>query len=99
MAGTIFNMIFADMLGRKKTIFIGAVVSAIGSALQGGAVAMSMLMIGRFIGGVAVGILTRYVSSPSLRHKLTVPVQFPCSLLSLHLLSTEVSSPVYYNGS
>ena len=55
--GTIFNMIFAHMLGRKKTIFVGAVTSVVGSALQAGAVAMSMLMIGRFIGGMAVGML------------------------------------------
>lgn len=66
MAGTIFNMIFADRLGRKKTIFLGALISAIGSALQGGAVTMSMLLIGRFIGGMAVGILTRYASSLSV---------------------------------
>lgn len=59
MAGTVFNMIFADRLGRKKTIFLGALISAIGSALQGGAVAMSMLLVGRFVGGMAVGILTR----------------------------------------
>ena len=51
-------MIFAHSLGRKKTIFFGALVSAIGSALQAGAATMSMLLVGRFIGGCAVGILT-----------------------------------------
>jgi MFS family permease len=57
-AGTIFNMAFANTLGRKKTIFLGSAVSVMGSALQAGAAAMSMLIIGRFIGGFAVGILT-----------------------------------------
>lgn len=56
--GTIFNMLFAHSLGRKKTIFLGACVSFLGSALQAGAVAMSMLIVGRFVGGMAVGMLT-----------------------------------------
>ncbi|KAK8052602.1 hexose carrier protein [Apiospora rasikravindrae] len=43
--GTIFNMLFANRLGRRKTIFAGAVN-------------MTMLIIGRFVGGVAVGQLT-----------------------------------------
>ncbi|KAF7591676.1 hypothetical protein BBP40_001254 [Aspergillus hancockii] len=56
--GTIFNMLFADYLGRRKTIFIGAVISCFGSSLQAGAVNMAMLIVGRFVGGVAVGQLT-----------------------------------------
>ncbi|KAK8043255.1 general substrate transporter [Apiospora phragmitis] len=56
--GTIFNMLFANALGRRKTIFIGALVSVLGSSLQAGAVNMTMLIVGRFIGGVAVGQLT-----------------------------------------
>jgi MFS family permease len=58
IAGTIFNMLFADMLGRRWTIFVGAVISVLGSSLQAGAVNMAMLIVGRFIGGVAVGQLT-----------------------------------------
>ena len=56
--GTIWNMLFADKLGRKQTIFWGSVVSCIGCALQAGAVKMSMLIIGRFIAGAAIGMLT-----------------------------------------
>ncbi|KAK9335789.1 hypothetical protein LIPSTDRAFT_204767 [Lipomyces starkeyi NRRL Y-11557] len=56
--GTIINMFFGDRLGRKRTVFVGACISTVGSALQAGAAAMSMLIIGRFIGGVAVGMLT-----------------------------------------
>ncbi|RAR01951.1 general substrate transporter [Stemphylium lycopersici] len=58
IAGTVFNMLFADILGRRWTIFVGAVVSIFGSSLQAGAVNMAMLIVGRFIGGVAVGQLT-----------------------------------------
>ncbi|KAF2125668.1 general substrate transporter [Dothidotthia symphoricarpi CBS 119687] len=58
IAGTIFNMLFANMLGRRMTILIGAMVSVLGSSLQAGAANMAMLIVGRFIGGVAVGQLT-----------------------------------------
>ncbi|KAK4494249.1 hypothetical protein PRZ48_014547 [Zasmidium cellare] len=58
MLGTIINMLFADKLGRKYTIAVGSAISLLGGALQGGAVAMSMLMIGRFVAGMAVGMLT-----------------------------------------
>ncbi|KAL3456386.1 general substrate transporter [Aspergillus heterothallicus] len=56
--GTIINMIGADWAGRRKTVFAGSVVSVLGCALQAGAVNMTMLIIGRFIAGVAVGMLT-----------------------------------------
>jgi len=56
--GTIINMVFADKLGRKRTILLGSLVSLLGSALQSGSTSIVMLIVGRFIGGVAVGILT-----------------------------------------
>jgi MFS family permease len=61
IAGTIVNLLAGDRLGRKKAIFAGACVSVLGSALQGGATKMSMLMIGRFIAGMAVGMLTSVI--------------------------------------
>lgn len=61
IAGTIVNLLIGDRLGRKKAIFAGACVSVVGSALQGGAAAMSMLMVGRFIAGMAVGMLTSVI--------------------------------------
>ncbi|KAH6949407.1 general substrate transporter [Ilyonectria sp. MPI-CAGE-AT-0026] len=48
----------ADLLGRKRTIFAGSVISLLGSALQAGSTSMAMLIVGRFIGGMAVGMLT-----------------------------------------
>ncbi|KAL4862994.1 hypothetical protein BDV12DRAFT_206854 [Aspergillus spectabilis] len=56
--GTMINMVGADWLGRKKTVLAGAIVSVLGCALQAGAGNMEMLIIGRFIAGVAVGMLT-----------------------------------------
>lgn len=59
------------MIGRKKTIFLGALVSLFGSALQAGAVSMGMLIAGRFFGGMAVGILTSTI--PMYASELSMP--------------------------
>ncbi|THX04338.1 general substrate transporter [Aureobasidium pullulans] len=56
--GTIINMVIADRLGRKRTIAAGSIVSLIGCVLQAAAVNMAMLMVGRFVAGAAVGMLT-----------------------------------------
>ncbi|KAK2039192.1 general substrate transporter [Colletotrichum somersetense] len=56
--GTILNMICSDRLGRRNTVFLGALVSVAGSALQAGASSLASLVAGRFVGGVAVGVLT-----------------------------------------
>lgn len=58
IAGTIVTFFLADNLGRKKTIALGSLIATLGCALQAGAVSMVMLIIGRFIAGVSVGILT-----------------------------------------
>jgi MFS family permease len=71
IAGTVFNMLFADMLGRRWTIIIGSLVSVLGSYLQAGAANMAMLIVGRFIGGVAVGQLTSAI--PMYAGELSVP--------------------------
>lgn len=56
--GTIVNMLFSDWLGRRNTVFLGSIISGLGSALQAGSRNLLTLIIGRFIGGAAVGILT-----------------------------------------
>lgn len=48
MLGTIINMVFADRLGRKRTIAAGSIVSLLGCVLQAAAVNMAMLMAGRW---------------------------------------------------
>lgn len=47
-----------DSLGRKKTIFVGGLISTLGCSLQAGATSIGMLIAGRAIAGIAVGILT-----------------------------------------
>ena len=69
--GTIFNMFFAHAMGRRWTVFVGSIVSVIGGSLQAGAVNMTMLIIGRFIGGVSVGQLTATI--PMYASELSEP--------------------------
>jgi MFS family permease len=51
----------ADILGRKKSVFVGGCISVLGCALQGGAVNVAMLISGRFIAGISVGLLSALV--------------------------------------
>lgn len=69
--GTMINMVFADRMGRKMTIFAGGLVSLLGTALQGGSTTMPMLIVGRFIGGMAVGMLTSTI--PMYASELSMP--------------------------
>jgi MFS family permease len=50
-----------DLLGRRKTIFYGAVVFIIGGACQTFATGMPMMMLGRIIAGLGVGALSTIV--------------------------------------
>lgn len=52
----------ADWLGRRKAIFIGAVISVIGGALQAGSVNIVEYIVMRFITGLGIGM-----SIPRLR--------------------------------
>ena len=48
----------ADPFGRRMAIFIGSIFAALGGALQGGANNVAMMIVGRLIAGVAIGILS-----------------------------------------
>lgn len=50
-----------DLLGRRKTIFYGAMVFVIGGATQTFATGMPMMMLGRIIAGLGVGALSTIV--------------------------------------
>jgi MFS family permease len=58
-------------MGRKRTVFSGALVSLIGSIIQAASVNMPMLIVGRFIGGVAVGMLTSTI--PMYASEISMP--------------------------
>ncbi|KAF2272025.1 general substrate transporter [Westerdykella ornata] len=72
-----------DLLGRKWTIMIGALVFCLGGALQTGAQALSYLYSGRAIAGLGVGVLCMIVplyqaelAHPSIRGRITALQQF-----------------------
>ncbi|RAK80881.1 sugar transporter [Aspergillus fijiensis CBS 313.89] len=50
-----------DILGRRRTIFVGALVALIGQALECTAFALSQFVVGRVILGVGVGMLSATV--------------------------------------
>ncbi|OCT46895.1 hypothetical protein CLCR_02563 [Cladophialophora carrionii] len=86
IAGTLFNMVFADMLGRKRVVLIAALIAVLGCALQAGAVKVAMLIVGRFVAGIGVGMLTATVplyaselSEPSWRGTLSGLLQWMIS--------------------
>jgi MFS family permease len=57
----IFSMV-SDMLGRKRSILVGGTLFGIGGLLQAAAGSYIVLMIGRFVSGLAIGTvsLVRY---------------------------------------
>ncbi|KAK4132880.1 hypothetical protein BT67DRAFT_463248 [Trichocladium antarcticum] len=66
-----------DIIGRRKTIFYGSCIFFVGGAMQTFALNMAMMMLGRFLAGLGVGMLSTIVpvyqseiSPPDNRGKL-----------------------------
>jgi len=85
--GCFFGMIpvayLADLFGRRKTIQCGAAIYILGGVLQTGAKNMEMMLAGRFLGGVGVGIMSDLaplyqaeIAHPSIRGRLITLQQF-----------------------
>ncbi|CAL5868383.1 uncharacterized protein PFLUO_LOCUS2608 [Penicillium psychrofluorescens] len=55
--GAIFIGWSCDAVGRKNSLWIASPLAIVGGALQAGAVHIAMFLVGRFVGGFAVGIL------------------------------------------
>ncbi|OCL07237.1 MFS sugar transporter [Glonium stellatum] len=55
--GALFMMWSCEKFGRKVNIQLGAALSVLGGALQGGAAALGMFQAGRFISGMGIGVL------------------------------------------
>lgn len=53
--GSIFGGWACDYLGRRKTLLVATPIAIVGGALQGGAAHLAMLLLGRVLGGFAVG--------------------------------------------
>lgn len=56
--GSLLAPYISDSWGRRMVIFIGGFVATFGAALQGGAISIAMLIAGRFIAGLAIGLMS-----------------------------------------
>ncbi|KAK6076112.1 sugar transport protein [Seiridium cupressi] len=85
--GAFFGAMFAgysgDLLGRRMTIFLGALLFLIGGAIQTAAQSLSYLYAGRAFAGLGVGFLTMIIpvyqgeiAHPSIRGRVTALQQF-----------------------
>ncbi|OAG33838.1 hypothetical protein AYO21_12057 [Fonsecaea monophora] len=62
-----------DALGRKKTLYLATPIGVIGGAFQGGAAHLAMLLLGRALTGISVGILM--VLIPMFQCEISPPAQ------------------------
>jgi MFS family permease len=51
----------ADAMGRKRTIQLGSLIAVLGCTLQTAAVTVPMLIVGRFVAGWSIGVLSMIV--------------------------------------
>lgn len=56
--GTVAVSFLSDRFGRRGAIFVGAAFACVGGALQGGAAAVAMMIAGRAVAGVGIGLLS-----------------------------------------
>lgn len=61
LVGSILAFLFGERLGRKKSIYIGAVIVVVGTILQATAEVIVHLIVARVFTGVGVGIMTAVV--------------------------------------
>ncbi|KAL3440968.1 general substrate transporter [Aspergillus insuetus] len=87
MFGALLNGPIADTFSRRWSILYANLVFLLGSAIQAGAVTIPMLFVGRFIAGVAVGMLSMVVplylsevAPPNLRGSLVALQQLAITL-------------------
>lgn len=62
-----------DIIGRRKTIFYGSCIFFVGGAMQSFAVNMIMMMVGRVLAGLGVGMLSTIV--PVYQSEISPPPQ------------------------
>ncbi|KAJ5616202.1 hypothetical protein N7537_001316 [Penicillium hordei] len=55
IVGSVLASYISDYYGRRMALFIGGFLATLGAGLQGGAVNIAMLIIGRVIAGLAIG--------------------------------------------
>jgi MFS family permease len=70
-AGSLCNVYFPDRFGRLRTIQGACVVSVLGAAMQTGAQNLGVLLAGRFMGGLAAGVI--YAVCPLYASEIAPP--------------------------
>ncbi|KAL0958689.1 hypothetical protein HGRIS_014020 [Hohenbuehelia grisea] len=71
LVGALAVTFLADRIGRKKTIILAGIIWVIGSILQCASVNRGMLVVGRIIAGMSVGISSAIV--PIYQSEITAP--------------------------
>lgn len=71
LVGALLVTQLADRLGRKKTVILSGIVWVIGAILQCASVNRGMLVVGRIIAGLSVGIASAVV--PIYQSEITAP--------------------------
>jgi MFS family permease len=98
--GALVSGYLSDMLGRKKSIMIGCIIWVIGSAITCASQNIGMLIVGRLVNGLCVGIESAqvpvYVSEiapPSKRGRLVAMQQWAITwgILILYYISYGAS--------
>lgn len=90
LAGYPFSPYLCDGIGRRKTLFLGAVIMLCASALQTAAQSIYMFIGARFLIGLGLSFASENFTAPVLQYTyITVPEN------AAPLLVTELSTPEY----
>lgn len=79
------------IIGRKRTIQFAALVALISGIVQAAAVDVSMLIVGRILGGFAVGIMSTYTQLFPLRERQNLTSPPPD--LTIPIYNSEIAPP------
>lgn len=71
LVGSLLVTYIGDKIGRKKTIILSGIIWVIGSILQCASVNRGMLVVGRIISGISVGLASAVV--PVYQSEITAP--------------------------
>jgi MFS family permease len=98
LVGALISTWLADKLGRKKCVILAGWIWVIGSTLQCASVNRAMLVVGRIISGISVGISSAIVpvyqsevTAPSLRGRMVSLQQW--QVLSLNSYTDRILNP------
>ncbi|KAG8991138.1 hypothetical protein FRB93_002918 [Tulasnella sp. JGI-2019a] len=71
LVGALAVTVLADWLGRKKTVILSGIIWVIGAILQAASQNRGMLVVGRIIAGISIGIASSVV--PMYQAEITAP--------------------------